>query len=37
MGTAVLNDKLDLNLTVHDISYMYRLQEMGKKQYILVA
>jgi hypothetical protein len=37
MGTAVLNDKLGLNLTVHDISYVYRLQEMGKKQYILVA
>ena len=37
MGTTILNDKLGLNLTVHDISYVYRLQETGKKQYTLVA
>ena len=37
MGTAVLNDKLNLNLIVHDIAYVYRLQEMGKKKYTLVA
>jgi hypothetical protein len=37
MGTAVLIDKLGLNLTVHDITYVYRLQVIGKKQYTLVA
>ena len=37
MGTAVLIDKLGLNLTVHDITYVYRLQVTGKKQYTLVV
>ena len=37
MGTTILNDKLGLNLTVHDISYVYRLQETSKIQYTLVA
>jgi hypothetical protein len=37
MGTVVLIDKLGLNLTVHDITYVYRLQLTGKQQYILVA
>ena len=37
MGTTVLIDKLSLNLTVHDITYVYRLQLTGKKQYTLVA
>ena len=36
MGTTVLNDKLDLNLTVHDIVYMYKIQKMGK-MYTLVT
>ena len=34
---CVRNNKFNLNLTVHDISYVYRLQEMGKKQYTLVS
>ena len=25
MGTTVLNEKLDLNLTVHDIAYVYKI------------
>ena len=37
MGTAVLIAKLGLDLTVHDITYVYRLQSTGKKQYTLVA
>jgi hypothetical protein len=37
MGTAVLIDKLGLNLTIHDITYVYRLQVTGKKKYTLVA
>uniref|UniRef100_A0A2N9IHI8 Transposase (putative) gypsy type domain-containing protein n=1 Tax=Fagus sylvatica TaxID=28930 RepID=A0A2N9IHI8_FAGSY len=37
MGTAVLMEKLGLNLTVHDITYMYSLQTTGKDQYTLVA
>jgi hypothetical protein len=37
MGTAVLIEKLSLNLTVHDITYMYRLQMTDRKQYTLVA
>jgi hypothetical protein len=37
MGTAVLMEKLGLNLTVHDITYVYRLQATGRKQYTLVA
>ena len=37
MGTAVLIDKLSLNLTVHDITYVYRLQSTAKKKYRLVA
>ena len=37
MGTAVLIDKLGLDLTVHDISYVYRLQSTDKEQYTLVA
>ena len=31
MGTAVLIEKLGLNLTVHDITYLYRLQVTGRK------
>ena len=31
MGTVVLIDKLSLNLTVHDITYVYKLQLIGKK------
>jgi hypothetical protein len=37
MGTAVLMEKLGLNLTVYDITYVYRLQATGRKQYTLVA
>ena len=37
MGTAVLIEKLGLNLIVHDITYVYRLQFKGSKQYTLVA
>ena len=37
MGTAVLMEKLGLNLTVHDITYVYRLQATGRNQYTLVA
>jgi hypothetical protein len=37
MGTAVLMEKLGLELTVHDITYVYRLQKTGKDQYTLVA
>jgi hypothetical protein len=36
MGTTVLNDKLGLNLTVHDIVYVYKIQKTGK-MYTLVA
>ena len=37
MGTAVLMKKLGLNLTVHDITYVYSLQTTGRDQYTLVA
>ena len=37
MGTAVLMKKLGLNLTVHDITYVYSLQTTSKDQYTLVA
>uniref|UniRef100_A0A2N9HXI2 Uncharacterized protein n=1 Tax=Fagus sylvatica TaxID=28930 RepID=A0A2N9HXI2_FAGSY len=37
MGTAVLMEKLGLNLTVHDITYVYSLQMTGRDQYTLVA
>ena len=37
MGTTVLMEKLGLNLTVHDITYVYRLQSIGRKQYTLVS
>uniref|UniRef100_A0A2N9IUX2 Uncharacterized protein n=1 Tax=Fagus sylvatica TaxID=28930 RepID=A0A2N9IUX2_FAGSY len=37
MGTAVLMEKLGLNLTVHDITYVYSLQATGRDQYTLVA
>uniref|UniRef100_A0A2N9HF91 Uncharacterized protein n=1 Tax=Fagus sylvatica TaxID=28930 RepID=A0A2N9HF91_FAGSY len=37
MGTAVLMEKLSLNLTVHDITYVYYLQKTGRDQYTLVA
>ena len=37
MGTTVLMEKLGLNLTVHDITYVYRLQATGRKQYTLVT
>jgi hypothetical protein len=37
MGTNVLMEKLGLELTVHDITYVYRLQKTGKDQYTLVA
>jgi hypothetical protein len=37
MGTAILMEKLGLNLTVHDITYVYSLQTTGRDQYTLVA
>jgi hypothetical protein len=37
MESAVLNEKLGLNLTVHDIAYVYSLQMTGRDQYTLVA
>uniref|UniRef100_A0A2N9G5E8 Uncharacterized protein n=1 Tax=Fagus sylvatica TaxID=28930 RepID=A0A2N9G5E8_FAGSY len=37
MGTAVLMEKLGLNLTVHDITYVYSLQPTGRDQYTLFA
>uniref|UniRef100_A0A2N9IRN8 Uncharacterized protein n=1 Tax=Fagus sylvatica TaxID=28930 RepID=A0A2N9IRN8_FAGSY len=37
MGTTVLMEKLGLHLTIHDITYVYRLQATGRKQYTLVA
>ena len=37
MGTVVLMEKLGLELTVHDITYVYRLQKTGKDQYTLVS
>uniref|UniRef100_A0A2N9G9W2 Uncharacterized protein n=1 Tax=Fagus sylvatica TaxID=28930 RepID=A0A2N9G9W2_FAGSY len=37
MGTAVLMEKLGLNLTVHDITYVYSLQATGRDQYTLFA
>ena len=37
MGTAVLMEKLGLNLIVHDITYVYNLQVTGRDQYTLVA
>ena len=37
MGTAVLMEKFGLKLTVHDITYVYRLQKIGRDQYTLVA
>jgi hypothetical protein len=37
IGMAVLMEKLGLHLTVHDITYVYRLQATGRKQYTLVA
>uniref|UniRef100_A0A2N9GM16 Transposase (putative) gypsy type domain-containing protein n=1 Tax=Fagus sylvatica TaxID=28930 RepID=A0A2N9GM16_FAGSY len=37
MGTAVLMEKLGLDLTVHDITYVYSLQATGRDQYTLVA
>ena len=37
MGKVVLMEKLGLNLMVHDITYVYRLQVTGRKQYTLVA
>uniref|UniRef100_A0A2N9HIZ8 Uncharacterized protein n=1 Tax=Fagus sylvatica TaxID=28930 RepID=A0A2N9HIZ8_FAGSY len=37
MGTAVLMEKLGLNLTVHDITYVYSLQPTARDQYTLVA
>ena len=37
MDTTILNDKLGLDLTVHDIAYVYKIQKMGKNQYTLVA
>ena len=37
MGTAVLMDKLGLKLTLHDITYVYRLQKTGRNQYTLVT
>uniref|UniRef100_A0A2N9FSM6 Transposase (putative) gypsy type domain-containing protein n=1 Tax=Fagus sylvatica TaxID=28930 RepID=A0A2N9FSM6_FAGSY len=35
MGTAVLMEKLGLDLTVHDITYVYSLQATGRDQYTL--
>jgi hypothetical protein len=37
IGTAVLMEKLGLDLTVHDITYVYSLQATGKDQYTLFA
>jgi hypothetical protein len=37
MGTAVLNEKLGLNLTVHDSSFVYKIQKTEKSQYTLTA
>ena len=37
MGTTVLMEKLGLNFTVHDITYVYSLQTTGRDQYTLVA
>ena len=37
MGTAFLMERLGLNLTVHDITYVYRFQSTGRNQYTLVA
>ena len=37
MGTAILMEKLVLNLTVNDITYVYSLQTTSKDQYTLVA
>ena len=37
MGTVVLMKKLNLNLVVYDIAYVYRLQVTGRKQYTLIA
>uniref|UniRef100_A0A2N9FM66 Uncharacterized protein n=1 Tax=Fagus sylvatica TaxID=28930 RepID=A0A2N9FM66_FAGSY len=37
MGTDVLMEKLGLNLTVHNITYVYSLQTTGRDQYTLVA
>ena len=37
MGTAILMDKLGLKLTIHDMTYVYRLQKTGRNQYTLVA
>ena len=37
MGTVVQMEKLGLQLTVHDITYVYRLQATSRKQYTLVA
>jgi hypothetical protein len=37
MGTTVLIEKLGLKLTVHNITYVYRLQAIGRNQYTLVA
>ena len=37
MGTVVLIEKFGLNLTVHDITYVYNLQTTGRDQYTLVA
>ena len=37
MGTTVLNERLNLNLTVQDITYIYRLQATSKEQYTLIA
>ena len=37
MGTTVLMEKLGLNLTVHDTTYVYSLQTTDRDQYTLVA
>ena len=37
MGTVIQMEKLGLQLTVHDITYVYRLQATSRKQYTLVA
>ncbi len=37
MSTTLLNKKLGLNLTVHDIIYVYKIQKIGKNQYTLNA
>lgn len=36
MGTTILNERLVLDLTAHDISYVYRIQKTGINLYTLI-